>query len=105
MKKIKKSNIFFFISTAFFVAWALLKTIIKGAETAIPNIDALKDNPLPLSKEIYVGMSNEVKQVFNLIALKDYLFILLIIAGVALVGYIVFKYKEDRQELKNNTEA
>lgn len=99
MKKIKKSNIFFFISAAFFVIWVILKTIIRGAETAIPNMDALRNDPL--SKEIHMGTPNEVKQVFNLIALKDYLFILLIIAGVALVGYIIFKYKEDRQELKN----
>ena len=100
MEKIKKSNIFFFISAAFFVAWALLKTIIKGAETATPNMDALRNNPL--SKEIHMGTPNEVKQVFNLIALKDYLFILLIIAGVALIGYIILKCKEDKQELKNN---
>lgn len=100
MKKIKKSNVFFFISTAFFVTWAILKIIIRGVETAIPNIDALKNNPL--SKEVHMGTPNEIKQVFNLIALKDYLFILLIIAGVALAGYIVLKYKEDRQELKNN---
>lgn len=98
MKKIKKSNIFFFISAAFFVIWVILKTTIRGAETAIPNMDALKNNPL--SKEIHMGAPNEVKQVFNLIALKDYLFILLIIAGVALVGYIIFKYKEDRQDLE-----
>ena len=99
MKKIKKSSIFFFISAAFFVIWVILKIIIRGVETATPNMDALRNNPL--SKEIHMGTPNEVKQVFNLIALKDYLFILLIIAGVALVGYIIFKYKEDRQELKN----
>lgn len=82
------------------MAWAILKIIIRGVETAIPNIDDLKNNPL--SKEIHMGTPSEVKQVFNLIALKDYLFILLIISGVSLVGYIILKYKENKQELKNN---
>lgn len=83
---------------AFFVIWVILKTIIRGAETAIPNMDALKNNPL--SKEIHTGMPNEVKQIFNLISLKEYLLILLIISGVSLIGYIIFKYKEDRQDLE-----
>lgn len=97
MRKIKKSSVFFFLSTVFFVIWALLKTVIKGAEIATPNMDIFKDNPI--SEEIKAGMSNDIKQVFNILALKEYLFILLIMAGIFLICFIIFKRKENKKEL------
>lgn len=88
------------MSATLFTVWILLETVIKGIETSVPDMSVLGNGPLP--KQITTGISNEIKWILNLLALKDYLFLLLIISGVCLLGYIVFKCKENKYELNND---